>query len=100
MLPRTLPVIEARTFFNCKHLRSVTVGTGAGSGLQVPDAFIAPPRLQKIGSLAFAGCTALKEFRVNEGVQELGWLCLWNSGVEKVDIPPHVRMTPEQLGIG
>lgn len=99
MLPRTLPVIEARTFYNCKHLRSVTVGAGPESDSNVA-AFIAPPHLQRIGSLAFAGCTALKEFRVNEDIRELGWLCLWNSGVAKIDIPPHVRMTPEQLGIG
>lgn len=99
VLPLTLSVIEDRAFFNCKRLRSVTVSTGSKSDSDVA-AFIAPTRLRKIGSLAFCGCTALKKFRLNRNTKELGWLCLWNSGIKELKFSKNLGKTLEQLGFG
>lgn len=42
------------------------------------ESFTAPPSLRRIGALAFGGCHNLKTFELNEGIQEVGWLCLWS----------------------
>lgn len=55
---------------------------GAGLG-----SFAAPPSLRKVGDLAFGGCAALKDLRLHEGIQELGWLCLWVTAVCEVRLP-------------
>ena len=107
-LPRTLRVIGKRVFVQCRNLKEVIFGRDSaveeisawafwGSGL---ESFTAPPALKKIGDLAFGNCPALRNFRLNEGIQELGWLCLWGTGVTDVKLPPQIRMTPERLGVG
>ena len=68
-----------------------------GAGL---ESFAAPPSLRKIGAQAFGECRELKTFELNEGIRELGQLCLWDTGVADVRLPPHVNMTREQLGLG
>ena len=86
-LPRALRVIEEQTFWNCRNLRSVTFPNGSEleeireaafqrSGL---ESFAAPRSLRKIGDMAFSECPELKDFRLTENVQELGWLCLWKT---------------------
>lgn len=60
---------------------------------------MAPASLRKIDGMAFGGCRELVDFRLNEGVQDLGGLCLWNTGVA-LQLPPQIQKTPEQLGIG
>ena len=42
---------------------------------------------------------SLGTFRQNEGLLELGRLCLLWTAVEGVKLPQRVRMTPEQLGL-
>ena len=107
-LPRALRVIRERVFAQCSNLKEVIFGMDSaveeisawafwGSGL---ESFTTPPALKKIGDLAFGNCPALRNFRLNEEVQELGWLCLWGTGVTELKLPPQVRMTPEQLGVG
>ena len=49
--------------------------------------------------MAFGECRNLKTFELNEGIQEVGWLCLWRTGVTGMRLPPHIRMTREQLGL-
>lgn len=49
--------------------------------------------------MAFRECRKLKTFELNKDIQELGWLCMWKSGIERLDLPPHIRMTPERLGL-
>ena len=48
--------------------------------------------------MAFEECYALRDFQLNEGIQELGSLCLWKTAVADLKFPPHIKMTPEQLG--
>lgn len=36
---------------------------------------------------------------MNEGIQELGWLCFWAAAITDLKIPPQVKKTPEQLGL-
>lgn len=107
-LPRGLRKIEENMFVSCKHLRSVTFAED--SELEEIEArafqhcnlesFEAPRSLRKIGDMAFACCPSLRDFRLNEEIQELGWLCLWGTGVTELRLPPQVRMTAGQLGVG
>ena len=64
------------------------------------ESFTAPSSLRKIGDKAFYGCGSLKEFKLNEGIQELGWLCFWGTQTTDTEILSRVGKTPEQLGIG
>ena len=106
-VPRVAKHIGDGAFSLCRSLRQVrfagssleTIGAEAfmSSGL---EAFVAPPSLRRIGSLAFAGCGALKELRLNEGVQELGELCLQKTAIDGVELPPQLCVTREQLGLG
>ena len=83
-LPRTLSNIGTRAFYNCKNIKSIAFYNdpeqneqdSSASNTSVPESFVAPPHLRKIGDLAFGNCPALKDFRVNETIWELGWLCL------------------------
>ena len=50
--------------------------------------------------MAFCKCCALRDFRLNADIQELGFLCFWRTGIADVEIPDQVRKTPEQLGVG
>ena len=108
MLPHALRVIGESAFTECKGLEQVVfgdkseleeIGTKAffQCGLR---SFAAPPRLQKIGALAFSGCLRLSDFRLNQGIQELGWLCFLTTAVQQIDVPPQVGKTLEQLGVG
>ena len=63
------------------------------------ESFTAPSSLRMIDLMAFGECCNLKTFELNEDIQELGWLCLWGTGVTDVHIPPHIKMTREQLGL-
>ena len=87
-LPRALRVIEKETFQGCKNLQSVAFPNGSeleeireaafqGSGL---ESFAAPRSLKKIGDMAFARCP-LKDIKLNEDIQEIGWFCLWKTKV-------------------
>ena len=49
--------------------------------------------------MAFSGCGSLGTFLPNDGLLELGRLCLLWTAVKGVNLPPRVRMTPEQLGL-
>ena len=108
MLPRTLRVVWDCAFAGCRRLRSVSFGEESlleeirpfaflNCGL---EAFKAPPRLRRVGELAFAGCSALRVFRLNEGVRELGALCLWRTKANRPRMPAHARRTRAQLGLG
>ena len=98
-------MIEKETFWTCKNLWSITFADDAeleeireaafqGSGL---ESFTAPPSLKKIGFKAFANCSSLKDFRLNENIQELGWFCLWKTGVRIETLPK--MWTPERVGL-
>ena len=50
--------------------------------------------------MAFRKCRRLNDVRLNEDIRELGWLCFWETGVTDLKLPPQIKMTPEQLGIG
>ena len=78
-----LEEIKCRAFYRC--------------GL---ESFEAPPSLKKIGTLTFGGCDLLREFKLNDGIQELGYLCFLGTQITGLKIPPQVGKTPEQLGIG
>ena len=49
--------------------------------------------------MAFSECCNLKTFELNEGIQEVGWLCLLGTGVTDLRLPSHVKRTREQLGL-
>lgn len=49
--------------------------------------------------MAFGECHNLETFELNEGIQELGWLCLWGTGITELRIPQQVQKTREQLGL-
>ena len=100
-------VIGKWAFSDCKSLRQIVFDPGSAvveiqrkafrcSGL---ESFIAPPSLRRIGGVAFSECCNLKTFELNEGIQEIGWFCLWRAGVTDLHLPPHVQMTREQLGL-
>ena len=108
VVPSKLRTIDECAFWKCGSLKSVSFGADSAledvgvrafmdSGL---EAFVSPPSLKKICDLAFVECVELKDFQLSESVRELGWLCFWATGVTDLKLPPHVRMTPEQLGIG
>ena len=95
MLPRSLRVIGERTFAGYHNLKSVSFGEGSvleeikcrafyGCGL---ESFEAPPSLKKIGDMAFGKCSSLRDFRLNEDIQELGWLCFWGTQLTDMEIP-------------
>ena len=63
-----------------------------GSGLKF---FAAPRSLKKIGDMAFARCP-LENLQLNEDVQELGFLCLWDTDVSPESLPG--TWTPEHVG--
>lgn len=107
-LPRALKVINTYTFAMCKNLKSISFDADSAleeiglrafwkSGL---ESFTAPPSLKKISVGAFFQCCKLKDLVLNEDLQELGWMCLWMTPLYYVTLPPHVRLSPEQLGIG
>ena len=50
--------------------------------------------------MAFRECYWLKDFRLNEGARELGWLCFLKTKVTEPKLFSQVHMTAEQLGIG
>ena len=103
VLPRALQVIGERAFAGCRGLRRVTLGEDSsleeikartfwGSGL---ESFAAPASLRKIGELAFGGCNRLRAFSLNEGVRELGRLCLWTTGVAGLELLSRAGATPQ-----
>ena len=107
-LPSSLRAVGDCAFAGCRRLRSVSFGEDSmleevgplaflNCGL---EAFEAPPRLRRVGELAFAGCGALRVFRPNEGLRELGALCLWRTAASRPRMPPRARRTRAQLGLG
>lgn len=50
--------------------------------------------------MAFRRCRRLHDLVLNEDLQELGWLCLWESGISDLHLPPHVKAKLKWLGIG
>ena len=99
--------IRDGAFADCDNLKQVTFGPASTleeiwckafchSGL---ESFAAPRSLRRIGALAFAECCALKRLELNEDIQELGWLCLWGTGVTELELPQQVQRTREQLGL-
>ena len=95
VFPPTLKVIGEGKFAGCRNLKSVSFGEDSvveeigprafyGCGL---ESFIAPPSLKRIGAVAFGHCQALKDFRLNEGIQELGFLCFWKTTITNLTIP-------------
>lgn len=63
------------------------------------ESFTAPPSLRKIDALTFRNCCNLKTFELNDDIQELGWFCLLGTGIKTLNLPPHIKMTREQLGL-
>ena len=61
--------------------------------------FAAPPSLRRIGGAAFRDCRRLKSLGLGEEVRELGWFCLWRTGISRVRLPSGARMAREQLGL-
>ena len=49
--------------------------------------------------MAFRECCNLKTLQLNDGIKELGWFCLWRTGITDLSLPPHIKMTREQLGL-
>lgn len=49
--------------------------------------------------MAFRECRNLKSFTLHEGIQKLGFFCLWGTGIADLRIPSYIGMTPGQLGI-
>ena len=98
--------ISEKAFYGCKDLRSVTFGgydleeieprAFYGCGL---ESFAPPFSLKKIGAMAFGNCPALKDVKLNNGIKELGPMCLWATGVSDLKLPKGVHMKPEQLGL-
>ena len=91
VFPLGLRAVGECAFVDCRKLRSVAFA-GRESGKQ--------PSLENIGNMAFGGCCALGDFRLPDGVRELGWLCFWRTGLAGLKVPEQVRLTPEQLGLG
>ena len=100
-------MIGEEAFSDCKDLKQIVFDPGFAveeiqqmafqrSGL---ESFTAPPSLRKIDALAFRECRDLKRLELNEDIRDLGWLCLWGTGVTDMRLPPHIQMTREQLGL-
>lgn len=100
-IPKGVRKIDENAFYGCEDLKSVAfeddavleeIGHSAfyGSGL---ESFVAPPSLRRIGDVAFGNCPALKDVRLNEGLQELGWLCFWAAGLTELRVPQQVQKT-------
>lgn len=101
-------VIGEFAFSACENLQQIIFDNGSNveeiqfkafyrSGL---ESFVAPSSLRKIAPMAFGECHALRDFQLNEDIQELGWLCLWGTGITMLKLPSHIERTPEQLGVG
>ena len=52
-----------------------------------------------IGLLTFGECHNLKTLELTDDIKELGWFCLWGTGVADLRIPQRVQRTREQLGL-
>ena len=52
------------------------------------------------GAMAFGNCPALKDVKLNNGIKELGPMCLWATGVSDLKLPKGVHVKPEQLRLG
>ena len=83
MFPHILRVIEERAFADCEYLKSVSFGEDStleriereafcGCGL---ESFTAPPSLKMIGYMAFSKCSALRDLRLNEGLEVMDCGC-------------------------
>lgn len=99
-------MIGEQAFANCSSLRQVVFDPGSAvteiqclvfwdSGL---ESFTVSPSLRKIGALAFRECHGLTTFELNKDV-ELGWLCLWMTGVARVRRPWRVKVVRKRLGL-
>ena len=106
-LPPALRVIERNQFICCKHLKSVSLGKN--SVLEEIESkafyktrlrsFVAPPSLRKIGDFAFGCCGTMKRLELNEGIQEVGRYCFWDTRVKCLVIPPQASVSRRQLGL-
>lgn len=94
-LPRALRVIGERAFAGCKGLKEINFDADSALEEILPEAFygaglelfVAPPSLRRLGDLAFGACNDLKEVCLNGNVQNIGYLCLWRSGILCVRLP-------------
>ena len=100
-LPPALRVIGRNKFICCEHLQSVSFGEN--SVLEEIESkafyktrlrsFVAPPSLRKIGDFAFGDCGTMKRFELNEGIQEVGRYCCWDTRIKCLVIPPQVSIS-------
>ena len=106
-LPAGQLVIGEEAFAGCEDLKQVIFDPGSvvteikcrafwDSGL---ESFVAPPSLRRIGALAFRECHSFKTLELNDDIQELGWFCLWRTGITDLHLPSRVKMAREQLGL-
>ena len=100
-------MIEEEAFAHCENLKQVIFDPGSAvteiqynafycSGL---ESFTAPSSLRKIDTMAFQNCWKLKKFELNEGIRDPGLFCLYRTGITDLYVPPHVKLTREQLGL-
>lgn len=105
-LPRTLRVIGEGMFRLCRVKKVIfspdslleEIETAAFWGSRL-ESFVAPPSLRKIGPVAFGNCEDLRDFTLNDGIQEVGDLFLWKANVYYLRLPPQIKKTPKQLGV-
>ena len=103
VLPRTLRVVGERAFSNCTHLKHVSfgedsmleeIGYRAFFGCAL-ESFTAPASLKKIGAVAFGANLTLRNFKLNDDIQDVDWLCFWATGIEELKLPQKIKKTPE-----
>ena len=101
VIPESVTFIGNKAFQGCKNLTSVTF-KGAPSKITVGNsAFqdcvklntINLPAANKIGALAFDGCTSLEKLSIKLGTQEIGDYCFRNcSNLKELEIPDSVSI--------
>ena len=60
------------------------------------ESFVAPPKLKKIGEMAFEDCRALSDLRLNEGLEALEKCCFKKTGIQQLVLPSSVgKISPK-----
>lgn len=54
------------------------------------ESFVAPPKLRKIGEMAFEDCSELSDLRLNEGLEVLKKYCFKKTGIQRLILPSSV----------
>ena len=98
-VPEGVTHIGAKAFWQCIHLKSVTlpstlvsIGEGAFAGCTDLKRITIPDSVQMIGRHAFHGCTALSDIRLSANLAAIGRYAFYNcTSLKRITLPHTLR---------